>query len=429
MWFVPDNENQKIAGTLYYSPNDEIKLELIGTFHQGSLKDMLSEVNSKLHVIHGVVYGEKRLERITLFDCYASKRYYFSSGFPLTKYSCSLMLVGKLLSDSEERVFDKVCVNFPCLRDWYSYRPMEFSIQFDELGKKPKEFQWKMSVKDDRFRKCYKITEDTNLILDATCGFQQKNTSGYDLFEDSHIEIERNRKSSFGEFYSLAVLFKDFLSFAVLTEVSFSKIVLYDYDDFQEFESGEKLYHTITVYFVTPKIPPTRYKIEDFLFRFDKIEDTFHDIIKKWYEEKDKLAPIRTRLIDCLTHKKEFTSIDFLIIIQALQGFYYRYISKKKDTTLQEQLEYFFNKFADIPFVKKNPIDYKKVRDSRHYYSHFFGENEKKHICSGIELYKITQNLKLLLICNVLSLIGFDNEKINEFIRSSNKLVWACKVE
>ena len=51
-----------------------------------------------------------------------------------------------------------------------------------------------------------------------------------------------------------------------------------------------------------------------------------------------------------------------------------------------------------------------RIQALKHYYSHFMNKSQKPNTLDGIELYKLTGKLRILLICCVLSFIGMDGD-------------------
>ncbi len=112
-------------------------------------------------------------------------------------------------------------------------------------------------------------------------------------------------------------------------------------------------------------------------------------MIKKWYSESEKMGPIRMHLIESIRDKNEFGSTDFLIIIQALEGFWNRFresehrcknnIPQKKNIKLRDILEDVISEFENIDKISRLNIDISSVVDSKHYYSHFMNisKNQK----------------------------------------------------
>ena len=132
--------------------------------------------------------------------------------------------------------------------------------------------------------------------------------------------------------------------------------------------------------------------------------------------------------------KKVYGSVDFLIIIQAIEGYWWRFkdevyreqhsIPSKKQIKLNTILTELKEDFLDIALIKNIDIDIAAIVDSRHYYSHFVLCDKKPKRLEGWDLIKQAKNLRLLLICCILSFIGLDNSQINTiFTKSNSKLI------
>ncbi|OKS88493.1 HEPN domain-containing protein [Mucilaginibacter polytrichastri] len=146
------------------------------------------------------------------------------------------------------------------------------------------------------------------------------------------------------------------------------------------------------------------------------IKNSFEVLIRKWYSFDSQMAPILKHLIASIKDKNIFDTGDFLIVVQALEGYATRFRpdfpKKNKLITLKEQLESLWLEFSFVPFIRNLNIDLDIIVNSRHYYSHFFPKKANAHVADGIELYQLTQPLKIILICCVLSETGFDQQSI-----------------
>lgn len=78
--------------------------------------------------------------------------------------------------------------------------------------------------------------------------------------------------------------------------------------------------------------------------------------------------PIRAHLVDSLNRHEVFSSTDFLIVIQAIEGFYCRF--RRGNESLRNILENLVTEFRDVRCIEIEEDDYAKIVDSRHYYSH-----------------------------------------------------------
>lgn len=153
------------------------------------------------------------------------------------------------------------------------------------------------------------------------------------------------------------------------------------------------------------------------MFVYETIKDSFPSIIRKWYEEKNSF-PIRTHLIDSVGHRGTFCSNDFLIVAQAIEGYYCRY--KKDGLGITVILKNLRQDFSDIAILEMSDEDIDCIRDSRHYFSHLLPPGKKEHVVDGLQLYDLNHKLRKLLLCCLLSFIGFSNEEINKIFAKSN---------
>ena len=143
-----------------------------------------------------------------------------------------------------------------------------------------------------------------------------------------------------------------------------------------------------------------------------------------------ELAPIRGHLISSLEKKKIYSSVDFLIVVQAIEGFYRRFrsakyrkehnIEGKASSKLHPMLTELLTEFSDIDLLKRNAIDIDAVVDSRIYFSHFMPKTNNLKAIDGWELLEEARKLRILLLCCVLSLLGFNNNQINDVLNQSN---------
>ena len=413
-WFLPQNTENKIPGILYYEANKEIRLELIGGFEK-ELPDMFSSDSQLTEVIHGTSSNN---EKITLFMCYRYGNWNLSSHYPTTNYKCYYFIKGQHINDISSETFNKVQIEFTSLYEWCPSGRISHTIEFAE-DNETLETTFVLS-KSDYWEKAVQIDSDFVVKISGVCGFKSSSDSKeHNLTQNTIFEVESlESKKSFSEFLNKVDMFKQFLSLATFSPVNMSEVTFFDKDDFQQLDNGKRYIHPIGFYRIEDKEAPIKYRSHQFLFTYQDIADMFPEIIKEWYSCSKNLTPIRNHLISSLEPKKVFTSLDFLIIVQSLEGYHHRFVDKSnKKIDLRNRLEELVFLFKDVDKVDKNFIELTHVVKSRNYYSHFYDKN--KGVLEGKELYELTNKLRRLLICCVLSLIGFNIEKINVFLNKN----------
>ena len=130
-WWLPSNPNNKIAGILTYTPNEKIKLELIGTFDSKDIDILFCDKSVDENIIHGVTSDSKK---VTLINCHSYASLNFSCPFPIVNYNCQFLIIGKHLKDFEEECFYKANVTIPELSHWCSPCALKGTMMKDKLN-------------------------------------------------------------------------------------------------------------------------------------------------------------------------------------------------------------------------------------------------------------------------------------------------------
>lgn len=425
-WWLPSNPNAVVAGILTYIPHKNIILELIGNFdsEKNPLEAFLGKESKK--IIHGFTSDSKE---ITLVNCHPSGSLNFSCSFPIIRYSCQFIVIGKHLDSFTQKCFYKAFATIPELTYWKPPKSLKTTVQFNKENST--EFTSISFETEGKIISNNKIDDNTQLIIKEGVNYYRDHFSSK-IEQQTYLEILKQNDESIGDFYSNINLFEQFLSLAALQTVKCSKISLYDRTIFQELRDGEKLYDPIEIIYIQQEdtSTSTRTNSHDFLFDYESIALQYAQVIQRWYAEKYDIAPIRRHLIDSTKNKRIFSSVDFLIVIQAIEGFWWRFrendyrenkqIPPKKKTPLEVIINELVTEFDSINKIRNLNLDIKSVRDSRHYYSHFMNKAEKTHALDGRELFDLTFKLRKILICCVLEFIGFKYAEINHILNHSN---------
>lgn len=419
-WWLPSNPDETVAGILSYTPNDKITLELIGAF-DSKKASIVAFLNKKPEsIIHGFASDSKE---ITLYNCHASGSVNLSCPFPIIKYSCQFIIIGKHLEDFKQESFYKAYVTISELTHWCSPSALETVMQFNEEDRiETTTISFRAESKSINKTQ---INSNTQLIINDAVSYQG------DLYSPKieqyiYLEILKQNNAPIEDFYSNIYMFEQFLSLATLQTVKCSKVLLFDKSVFQELKNGERFYHPIQLIYVQREInESTNPKRFDFLFDYESIAGQYSQIIYKWFTEKENIAPIRDHLVESIKDKGVFSSVDFLIIIQALEGFCTRF---RKESNLSKMLEDIISEFSGIDKLKNDNIIIKQVVDSRNYYSHFMNKSKKPNTLDGWELFELMAKLRKLLICCLLNFIGFDYSQINQILNHTNSSLLNKKV-
>ena len=400
LWWLPDIPDKQIPGILTVE-NDAIILETIGCMGIDSAIARFVEKNAPSY---DVIWGmSSDAEEISIFNSHESVSLNSASSFPIAKYNAQVVTVGKHIKSLEQLGNYNVKVYFEELSYWARPNCLHFDNQDDKY----------MCIADSSYKNIVKTQIEDECILELrgevkiTC---KKAGMQVELEQFSSLYFIFSRPISICDAKQKVFIFEQFLSFATLAPVQYDRFLLI-----------EKYHHksqVIEIYETKENNVNNSERFWEYLFVYETIKESFPLIIKKWYEEKN-IFPIRAHLIDSIRQKGSFCSTDFLITVQAVEGFYCRFRKDKVD--LSNILTNLKNEFSDISILEFSEHDIVCIRDSRHYYSHLLPPGKKVNVVDGYELYILNYKLRKLLLCCMLNFVGFSNEDINRiFSKSGN---------
>lgn len=415
-WFLPSDPKNKIAGILTYLPNESMRLELIGAFGKAASPIIAFTNTTRIDIIWGITSDAKK---ISLLDCFpGGGSYNFNCPFPLIEYKIQYCLIGAHIENFKAELFNWSDIIMPELTTWCYPDALEPIYSFNE-----KEELNKISISfsiDDNKNPIISIDINALTTLRLKQDVQFSGTHFHlnpSFIQSTFLQIEKKHKSSISDFLTDIHLFEEFIALASLSTINVNSILLYDESNYQELPNEKKIFHPIELFYVQTRVDIVKNKAYEFLFSYSQIQDIFPNIIRKWFTDTTEIKPIRGHLIESVKNKNYFDSTDFLIVIQAIEGFCIRF---RKEETLTLELQNLLKEFKEIDKVKQLEINIKSAVDSRHYYSHFMNKAKKSDTLDGLELYRLTKKLRIILICCLLNFIGMENIKINELLNKSN---------
>lgn len=415
-WHVPNQEENRVAGILYYAPNEAIRLELIGAFEEPMdyIKSLDIESNREQEILFG---EDENGKEMTLINCHKYGRMNFSSSFAMAKYSAEYLIHGVHLQTWDSMIFNKISVRLPLLTQWVNHYGIRMSIPFSQ--NRPDGYDLSYRV-DDQKSITAELPEGMKLSIEHHCKIPETRSEASYLEQYYIASFISDTNRSWSDFLKAARRFKAFLGLATLEELDFSSIWLYSPDHYQEIrDNKEKVYHPIKFLFVQEEQEvqiTNKTKLKNLLFTHDNIEAAFPEIIKKWHGFDKLMMPILNHLAASVKNKSTFTSVDFLVVCQAIEGYHIRFVEKNNNfrKKLSRRVNDLTDRFKYI--VKIRGINIEAVRSSRNYYTHLSIESENDIVLTGHDLFNLTEKLRYLLICCILKELGFESSKIKEIV-------------
>lgn len=396
-YFGPPHCKEMIAGILSYVPSEGIKLELIG-----SIKDNIQDVLNKHEI--DCIWGE--LDNgllVTLFHCYSSFSINTACSFIMERYSCNRLFVGANIESYSIPLYAEIQAEFRVLPFWCPPSAIESNtnLQWHTTTVKLNELPRNIISVD--------LGNGRTLSLNESAGFNTNIvTHSETFFQSCFISLNYATKQTLFDLCRDIELFCDFMSFASLKLQACSVIKIKD-----EARNIYAIYRPD----IDESILPPKY-VHDFLFYYEDIHDCFPLIISNWMNNS-KSRPIISHLIDSITVHRVFTENDFLIVIQALDGYNKRFL--RFGGHFNTILNKMFKKFEDLTIFKSIDFNGDSIAATRNYFSHMSDDSSIKDniIRDGKGLYDMTHTIRKLLICYLMELVGFSIDDIERITKTS----------
>lgn len=407
-WFLPSNPDRQVAGVLTVEPDGRAILEMLGSFEE--VRVLGIDVSNQ-PAIWGQCYDADRKKgiSITLLNCSASYTINWGLGFPLVRYSGQIALLGIHVLSERDPQFCRSLIHFKELSVWCPPETIKTVYKEDSITITVDKTRGEEAELSSIF-----LEDGLELKLKKGASFWTDHLQAYRIEPETYIEILKDGMMA-GQVLTVVRRLEDFFSFAALCPLTHGRVTLFSEQEVQELEDGEKYYHPIEM--ITrldnntsgPGIKP-----HSILIKYKDIASDFGQMFKRYYSDP-AIKQIWANMLASLERRRVFTSNDFLNVVQAVDGFSLRF---REESSFLSQLQALKKEFSDIDKLTLTDKDLIAVRGSRHYFSHILrmDEKEKKQAVDGIELYRLTEKLRILLICCLLSFLGMDNDRINSVL-------------
>lgn len=175
-------------------------------------------------------------------------------------------------------------------------------------------------------------------------------------------------------------------------------------------------------------------------------KNNLENMLKSWFRLLESASAPVSLFTSTIRKKTKFNQFDFLAAAQALESLHRslhggvkldehgyqkcidemlknippdtqeeikleleRMLTSGNEWSLRKRLKFYFNKFKSIGerLVPDNKKFIQKTIEARNYYTHYDSKG-KENVIEGVELFYISEKLKILILAEVLSQIGLD---------------------
>lgn len=428
LWWLPENPKHKVAGILYYTAGEELRLELIGSFDIQHPVGIAAIMNVKRE---DVIWGQASDGTfITLLDngCKISHR--GCAEFSTVVYSAKEVAIGLHIDSIDDKRFFKGIARIPEL-SYFLFPAAVKQLVMDTENGSGIYIKYEDPKQDEREVGKTDVGNGLSICLCRNASFSSGEFSFKPTFEQNTLlQIESNKPVSFKQLYEAVVRYEGFLSLATLREVRYSGLRLYSDDCKVRIGDGNYRHMPVIVDTIFHKKPSDK-KIDPykFLFAYKQISDRYSDALKKWFTEDEQFNAIRGHFLDSIDYHGPFSYINFLVAIQAVEGYGRRYLEEEikayrktlsgdqKKKALLNILTTVFSQYQGVRKVKQD-TNLEAIVEARNYHSHLL-KRKGQPLVKTEELFILTDELRKVLICCILAYLGFSNAEIDNLTNST----------
>ncbi len=444
-WWLPDSPEERAPGILMFDPDEGATLELLG-----SLKGLEGVVDSlEPEIILGLSSDGKS---ITLKECGKTLgSLAFGSGFSTSSFYVNTVLIGEHFGRAEDVGFERLIVQYLHLEAWA--HASGFDVKFIEETEEPRK-RW-MEVRHDLpdpFSAA--VGNEYEVALDFASNFwaSHRPFTEVRISQPAEIAIKFPEKQPLDRLVNIVFRLQHLLSLGMRRSAYPTSVRGYTG------VPGEAM--PVEVYYASlgrTDATQERPELHQMLFSRRGLPGGFGPAVARWLEGAEKLDPVYRLFLGPLYNPQSYLEQQFLSLVQALETYHRRVLStpdlpeeKQKERlqevldsapveytgwlerklqfqsepSLDQRLHEIFKRHLDVVEVKiskkkKVRADFiEKVVATRNYRSHF-DESKKEKAARGEELYRISQQLKLLLEACLMKEIGFEDEEIKKAVLDS----------
>ncbi|PHZ84660.1 HEPN domain-containing protein [Paremcibacter congregatus] len=438
LFWLPENENKKIPGTLIISDGGKIELEVIGLWDE-SAKSFNDD-----YEITRIIGDIEQGGLVTLNDCFFANKSYGTGC--ISRIIVNGALVGAAWEKDEKVTFNTLSFSVDCLDEWVGIRSL--------------------STDTDQNRR----TTTISCKLPENIGFTLDNGMELDIFfrrvlletsnppeakitQLTYFKLKSKELRGLSEFTDVAFKLTNLMCFVMDETVTMKNISATTLEKLSDWGGNKKYPTPISIYYeskpYSEKVPSqAQHKM---LFNFDSIKDNAQLIFNKWINAYKDLSPALNLYFSTQNGGQKFLEGRFLALAQGLENYHRRtndetlmdseeYNSLRKkilDGCPRDQMKWLEGRLMhgnEINFGKrlkriiepfKKFLGINKERESfiwdivstRNYLTHY-SKSLKDQAVEGIELWELCEKMDVIFQFHFLKVIGFTDEEINSVVEN-----------
>ncbi len=443
-FWLPDNVENKVPGTLVISDGGDIELEIIGLFdnsiHARNANDDLSRI---------VGHIEKD-GLVTLENCFYKKKNISFGGISKSLVYVNQVLSGVAYEKGEVVKFNTFSFSIEGLDEWVGITGINVSYE-DNLKSAIIKYTPQKEI-------AYKL--DNDVCLHIYFGYTLPGipaTTEAKITHKTYLKLSSETEKELPYFIGHAHKITNLLCFAVDKTVAIDSVLVTSKSIMREIGKGEKDPVPIKIYY--PSLPFSEVSpsvsFHAMLFTFDQIRVDAERIINNWIIAYDTIEPSLNLYFSVKVGNHKYLEGKFLALAQALETYHRRTSNEKlmdesifrnlvaqticncskpnrpwirgrlihgNEINLGKRIKMIIEPFkGHVGNSKKRSKLIRGIVNTRNYLTHY-SENLKKEAVSGADLWPLCQKMEAIFQLHLLEKLGFSDAEINSIVENSREL-------
>jgi len=462
IWWQPENIENRLYGTLKYSPESGAYLELKGSFiaiaesdkNNKAIKAIEKDFLLQPTIILGKTIDGKS---ITLYRCIQIKLTQHFPGLAVSLFYVYFVFIGCHFNKEEDIIFKCISIEYSNLDDWSHVSGFKEKRETDRNGcTKRYELIYESPPSIEARIDKYRIS--INFDLD----YHSKIFREYHLEQKIFIKITSDISTHFNNYISeITSHIQNFLSLAIGRAIYPNKIIGNSDAIITRLNENKIVFKPIYIFYNLGQFAklPVRINVLEVLFFYEDIIDNFELYLNNWVKKAGYLQPVYDLYFGTLYNPLMSLNHQFLNLAQALESYHRRMYDGKyvSDDDYKRQYQCFLNAihkeiksdFKDSLKIKLkylNEFSLKKrikeilrkfgsltklvlggdkslisdITNTRNFLIHYDKDIETK-AKKGQELYWLVQKMRFLLEICLMFELGMSGKLIKKLITSTRR--------
>lgn len=443
-FWLPENEDKKIPGTLSILDGGEIELEVVGLFDE-SIEALNG--NDDLRRIIGHIEKDGL---VTLENCFYRKKNITFGGISKSTVYVHKVISGVGYDEDKAITFNTVSFTVEGINEWVGITGIEISRSSD----------YKTAT--------ISYTPQEEVVYNLQTGFKlhiffrytlpgSGNTTEARITHQTYFKLSSDDAKEFSEFSKIVHQITYLLCFAVDSTVTISDVSATSNEIVREISNGKTIPLTMKLYYPSLPFSNNVPKIDThkMLFRFGDISENAEHVFNQWLNTYSIIRPSLGLYFSAVSGDHKYLDGKFLALAQGLETYHRRTSNETlkdeagframvasilcscpkqhrrwlwgrlyhgNEINLGQRIKRIIEPYRSyIGNSKQRNKFIRSVVNTRNYLTHYSEELEKDSL-KGPELWSLCQKMEAVFQLHLLQQLGFEELEIQRLLSNNYKL-------